>query len=85
MIAQTAIFVLSMSAIWLANDPRPAVRRFGCVFGLLAQPFWYYETFTHGQWGIFASSFVYTWSWWRGFRHQWLGPSPVTSHPSPPS
>lgn len=72
MITQAAIFIFGMSAIWLANDPRPTWRRWGCVAGLIAQPFWYYETWTHQQWGIFASSFFYTYSWGRGFWHQWV-------------
>ena len=72
MIVQSCIFIFGMSAVWLANDARPEVRRFGCICGLIAQPFWYYETFTNGQWGIFCSSFFYTYSWARGFYNQWL-------------
>lgn len=72
MIGQAGIFIFGMSAIWLANDPRPRLRRWGCVAGLIAQPFWYYETWTHQQWGIFASSFIYTYSWGRGFWRQWI-------------
>lgn len=75
MIVQGCIFIFGMSAIWLANDARPDVRRFGCICGLIAQPFWYYETWTNGQWGIFASSFFYTYSWARGFYNQWLLPT----------
>lgn len=74
MIAQSAIFVFGMSAIWLANDHRPHVRRFGCICGLIAQPFWYYEAWTHEQWGIFFSSFFYTYSWARGFYNFWIRP-----------
>lgn len=69
---QAGILIFGMGAVFLVNDPRPNVRRWGSVFGLIAQPFWYYETFTHGQWGIFVSSFFYTYSWSRGFYFAWL-------------
>lgn len=72
MITQICIFAFGMTAIYLVNDKRPNVRRWGCIFGLLAQPFWFYETFMQAQWGIFAASFVYAYSWWRGFKAQWL-------------
>jgi hypothetical protein len=72
MTEQIFIFILGVSAIWLANDSDPAIRRWGCVLGLASQPFWFHTTFVHEQWGIFAASFVYAYSWWRGFRSQWL-------------
>lgn len=72
MIAQAGIFVFGMTAVFLVNDPRPQVARFGSVCGLLAQPFWYYESFSHAQWGIFFCSFVYTYSWARGFYYAWV-------------
>lgn len=71
MIGQIAIFIFGLSAVWLANDPRPRVRRWGCVAGLVSQPFWFYATFTAAQWGIFAASFIYTFCWLRGFYFQW--------------
>jgi hypothetical protein len=71
-IGQAGILVFGMSAVFLANDPRPKVRRWGCVCGLLAQPFWLYEAGTHAQWGIAVSSLVYGYGWWRGFYHQWV-------------
>lgn len=77
MISQFCIFLFGIGGIWLANDPRPKVRRFGCVSGLIAQPFWYYAAFTNHQWGIFGASFFYTWSWARGFYYQWMRPNAV--------
>lgn len=75
MIAQIGIFIFGMGAVWLANDSRAHIRRFGCLAGLMAQPFWFYTTVTHQQWGIFVSSFFYTYSWSRGFYNQWIRPS----------
>lgn len=64
--------LLGMSAMFLVNDHRASWRRFGPVLGLMAEPFWFYTTYTHHQWGIFASAFVYTFAWGRGFYNAWI-------------
>ena len=71
-IAQVGIVLFGMSAVWLANDHRAHIRRFGCVCGLLAQPFWVVTSYQHQQWGILAASVVYGYGWARGFYHQWM-------------
>lgn len=72
MVDQIAIFVFGLAAIWLVNDPRSRVARWGSVCGLIAQPFWYWTTYSHEQWGMLASCPIYTWSWARGFYYSWL-------------
>jgi nicotinamide riboside transporter PnuC len=72
MIGQIIIAICGVTAIWLANDTDPRRRRFACLFGLAAQPAWFYVTWTAGQYGIFALSLLYTWSWYRGFRRDWM-------------
>lgn len=71
-IAQICIILLCMGGMLLVNDHRPALRRWGPVLGLLSEPFWFYITYTHHQWGIFASAFVYTFAWARGFYNAWI-------------
>jgi len=71
MIDQIAIGLFSVTAVFLSQDRRAHVRRYACLFGLAAQPFWFYATYIAGQWGIFALSFLYTLSWLRGFRVHW--------------
>lgn len=68
-IDQVVIGTCGIASVWLSQDPRAGVRRWACIAGLLAQPFWMHATWTAGQWGIFALSFVYTIGWLRGFRH----------------
>lgn len=68
---QIGIAVFGVAAIWLSQDHREHVRRWGCIAGLCAQPFWFYTTAVNGQWGIFALSFLYTWSWAKGVRTYW--------------
>lgn len=70
-IDQIGIFFLGATALFLVNDHRSKVRRWGPIIGLLGQPFWYYAAYTHAQWGIFASSFLYTLSWMRGTYNCW--------------
>ncbi len=72
MIDQVFIGIFGLASIWLANDPREPVRRWACICGQLAQPFWLYASWQAEQWGIFALSFAYAAGWYRGFRLHWL-------------
>lgn len=71
-VCQAAILVLCMTGIILVNSSRTERQRYACVFGLLSEPFWFYTTIAHHQWGIFAATFVYTFAWSRGFYNQWV-------------
>ena len=42
MIDQIGIAMLGCTAIWLSQDEREERRRLACLFGMAAQPFWYY-------------------------------------------
>lgn len=58
-ISQIAIPILgTLSIILIARK-----NKWGLVLGLLAQPFWFYTTYTHQQWGAFGLSWIYTASW----------------------
>jgi hypothetical protein len=70
---QLGIICTGMIAVWLTQDSRESWRRWACIFGMAGQPFWFYAAWKASQWGIFAATFVYTWSWWRGVRLHWLG------------
>lgn len=71
-IVQVFIAILGVTGIYLANDHRPHLRRYACLFGLAAQPFWFVSSWMTEQWGIFGLCFLYTWAWFKGFRNQWL-------------
>lgn len=73
MIDQIVIGVFGTGAAYLSQDARAARRRFACLCGLAAQPFWFYASWTAGQWGVFALSIVYTLAWARGLKTHWLG------------
>lgn len=64
-VAQAAILILSGLAAWLVTDPGPS-HRWGCVVGLVAQPFWLAVTWRARQWGMFALAIYYCVAWGRG-------------------
>lgn len=70
-ISQVIIFVFGVSAIFMSQSINPNTQKWACIFGLTAQPFWYYVSFVGEQWGIFAMSFFYTFAWGRGLLTYW--------------
>lgn len=70
MIAQIAIAVLGVSAIWLVART-DHLRRWGYVCGLFAQPFWLWTTLDHGQYLIAGLCLLYGAGWFRGWRNHW--------------
>jgi nicotinamide riboside transporter PnuC len=73
-IDQAIIGVCGVTAIFLSQDPAPSRRRWACVFGLCAQPAWFYTTWQAEQYGIFCLSLFYAYAWARGVRTYWLRP-----------
>jgi len=47
------------------------IRRWGYVVGLSGEPFWLYESWTKGQWGIVIVTFVTTTFLIIGLRKNW--------------
>lgn len=72
MIEQIAIGVLGLAAVFLSQDDCIERRRYACLCGLAGQPFWLYVTWKAQQWGIFGLSFLYAFSWGRGFIVHWV-------------
>jgi len=80
---QIGITFSGIIAIWLTQDKRATWRRWACIFGMLAQPFWFYAAWKAEQWGIFAMCTLYTYAWTRGLWIHWLGPyCQLRWHPS---
>lgn len=72
LIDQLVIVACGVASVYLSQDTRPALRRWACIAGMLAQPFWLFATWQAQQWGIFALAFVYTWGWGRGVWNFWF-------------
>lgn len=72
MIEQLIIAVCGLSSVWLSQDTRESYRRWACIFGLIAQPAWFWSAYQAQQWGILALCAVYTLGWLRGVRNHWM-------------
>lgn len=68
---QIMIFFLSAASIWFVSR-REKWKRWGFIIGLVSQPFWLYETYMSEQWGMFAVSVFYTYSWCQGIYNYWI-------------
>lgn len=70
--SQWGILLFSVAGMWLMNDHRPKVRRWGPIFGLCGQPFWMYSTYANHLWGMFAITFLFTAMNLRGIYNFWF-------------
>jgi hypothetical protein len=68
---QIGIVLFGCSAIWLVGR-KENWQRWGYVLGLCSQPFWFWTSWAHGQWGIFFLSLWYTYAWGQGFYNYWI-------------
>ena len=64
-IPQIGILLFGCSAIWLIGR-KEEWRKWGYLLGLCGQPFWMWTSIANEQWGIFALTFWYTYSWSQG-------------------
>lgn len=66
-LSQVAIFIFGVLGVVLVARKN----KWGFVFGLLVQPFWFITAFLNEQWGVFLVSIVYTASWSYGI-YEWF-------------
>ncbi len=66
-ISQIAIFVFGILAIILVAKKN----KWGFVFGLIVQPFWFITSYINNQWGVFFVSIAFTISWLYGV-YEWF-------------
>jgi hypothetical protein len=71
-IEQIVISLCGVAAVFLSQDSRASWRRWACIFGLAAQPAWFYATWRAHQYGIWAVCWLYAFSWARGFIAHWV-------------
>ncbi|EUC20910.1 hypothetical protein [Paraburkholderia hospita] len=71
-VEQAFIGLCGALAIYLSQDSRIRWRRWACIFGLAAQPFWFDMAWRAHQYGVLALSLVYAASWARGLAAHWL-------------
>lgn len=73
-IDQLAIMLTGVISAWALNSPSIRARRWGCIIGLLGQPFWLWSTVTNGQWGMACVTVGYTAAFLRGIWLLWIRP-----------
>jgi len=78
-ITQIIIAITGVTAIWLSQDKRESWRKYACIFGIAAQPFWFYSSFQAEQWGIFTLCFFYSYAWLKGVYFNWIQPLTANS------
>lgn len=76
MIEQVAIALTGAIAVYLSQQSNEDLKKYACILGLMGQPFWFYATYQAEQWGIFALSLFYSYSWFVGFKNNWLNKCP---------
>ncbi|EKD56830.1 MAG: hypothetical protein ACD_58C00073G0002 [uncultured bacterium] len=67
LLLQIVLAILSISAIILVARKN----KWGFVFGLASQPFWFITSYQNEQWGVFFISIIYTFSWAYGV-YEWF-------------
>ena len=71
MIEQLIIALTTIPSIWLTQQSNENWKKYACLFGLVAQPFWFYTTYINEQWGMFAVTIACTYSWYLGLKNNW--------------
>jgi|WetSurSiteA1Bulk_404760.scaffolds.fasta_scaffold194091_2 hypothetical protein len=69
---QIMIFMLGVPALWLVSKRESHIRKWGFLFGLGAQPFWYISVIESHQWGILLLNICYTFSWINGIYQHFI-------------
>jgi hypothetical protein len=80
MLDQLVIAVCGIGSVMLSQSRSASRRRYACLVGIVAQPFWMFTTATAGQWGLLVLTFVYTAAWGKGIWTHWILPR---SNPGP--
>ncbi len=68
---QIGITLFSCTAIWLLAQKKPWAR-WGFIVGMVGQPFWFYSSWAHAQWGIFFCTAWFTFSYGQGIWNFWI-------------
>lgn len=66
------IVLFGVPAIWLTQTKNEFYHKYACIFGLLSQPFWFYDTLTSQKYGMFFICLLYASAWANGFYNNWV-------------
>jgi hypothetical protein len=68
---QIGLSVCGLLAIYFVNRT-DKYQKYGSLFGIIGQPFWFIAMWRSEQWVPFFLSIVYTYSWGLGFYNHWI-------------
>ena len=68
---QIMIFIFGASGIWFVSR-KENWKKWGYIFGLCGQPFWFYSAWTNEQCGIILLTLFYTYSLTQGIYNYWI-------------
>ena len=71
-LSQILILMTGGVAVYLSQQGNDNLKRFACIFGAIGQPFWWYSTLQAEQYGMFALTLLYTYSWCLGIYNNWV-------------
>jgi hypothetical protein len=69
---QVILILCGGGAVYLSQDKRPVFRKYACIVGLFAQPFWFYTAWVHNQSGALLAAFIYSYAYFKGFKNFWI-------------
>ena len=64
--------LLTLAGMWCVNTPK--LVKWGCVFGVISQPFWYLIAIRTGEIGVLVTTTVITILWLKGVWSWWVKP-----------
>lgn len=72
---QVLLAVLSLSPIALSQAKTEKIRRYDCIAGLIAQPFWFGYGWSIEAWSLCFLGVIYTGVFSYGLYGKWVKPS----------
>ncbi len=76
-ISQYVIMIFGPLAVWIVGW-KNKYRRWGYIFGLASQPFWFYTLIVNEQYPIMVAGAVYTFGWCVGIWNYWVKDGTIT-------
>lgn len=67
-ISEAGLFIFTALAVFYVGRKN----KWGFVFGLISQPFWYVSALINGLWGVMLLNFVMSANWIYGFYNWWI-------------
>lgn len=71
---QVGLAILSLLPIALSQVKAEKIRRYDCIAGLVAQPFWFSYGFLIEAWSLCFLAIIYTGVFAYGIKVKWLEP-----------